>query len=371
MSPKPSSSSTFTFTKQLLVWSVVLVVVLCTLFMATAARHVTAPTISTPVVLTTLTERLVPPPPVLTRAKKVNLQGTVISFTGDVMLGRQVEEFITLYGVDYPTRSRGDYFASSSAVVVNFESAMAMPHQKTPNGGMRFSVAVPSLDVLESIGVTHASLANNHSLDYGTVGYQGAIAALGNVGITTFGHATRVSSSSITFIPHGTSSIAIIGISTLFSTPSLSDLTNIFATAVASSTQQIVYIHWGNEYELMHSATQESFAKKLVAAGADLIIGHHPHVTQDIGIIDGVPVLYSLGNFIFDQYFSSAVQTGYSVDVYLTSTSTQLKLRPHTRAERAQPRAMTASESAVFFAALAGRSNATLTDQIKAGIIAF
>jgi poly-gamma-glutamate synthesis protein (capsule biosynthesis protein) len=59
-------------------------------------------------------------------------------------------------------------------------------------------------------------------------------------------------------------------------------------------------------------------AKEFVAAGADLVIGAHPHVVQESEVIHGVPVFYSLGNFIFDQYWTGAVRSGLGVAVLFT-----------------------------------------------------
>ena len=132
-----------------------------------------------------------------------------------------------------------------------------------------------------------------------------------------------------------------------------------------------MYVHWGDEYELVHNAKQRDLAEKLIAAGVDLIIGHHPHVVQDIEVIDGVPVLYSLGNFIFDQYFSTEVQIGYTVDLVLSSTSQKVNLVPHTAQAKTQPRLMTETEKIGFHEALAHRSDPTLTNAIKAGLITF
>ena len=63
----------------------------------------------------------------------------------------------------------------------------------------------------------------------------------------------------------------------------------------------LVFPHWGNEYEHFHSKSQEDFARWLVSEGADVIIGGHPHVIQDVQYIDGVPVIYSLGNALSNQ----------------------------------------------------------------------
>ena len=72
-----------------------------------------------------------------------------------------------------------------------------------------------------------------------------------------------------------------------------------FAKAEESKADFIIALpHWGNEYILKHSKSQEELAKWMIACGADAIIGSHPHVIQDYQEIEGIPVAYSLGNAV-------------------------------------------------------------------------
>ena len=75
-------------------------------------------------------------------------------------------------------------------------------------------------------------------------------------------------------------------------------ISKAFSKAECDSDICIALPHWGIEYELLHSDNQELTAKWLVEKGADVIVGSHPHVVQDKGIIDGVQVAYSLGNMV-------------------------------------------------------------------------
>ncbi len=74
------------------------------------------------------------------------------------------------------------------------------------------------------------------------------------------------------------------------------------------NTIVIVNIHWGQEYEKKHNQKQEDMAHKMIDAGARLIIGHHPHVVQEEEIYNGIPIYYSLGNFVFDQIFPETLE---------------------------------------------------------------
>ena len=128
-------------------------------------------------------------------------------------------------------------------------------------------------------------------------------------------------------------------------------------------------IHWGTEYKETHSSTQELLAKVLVDAGADLIVGHHPHVVEDVQIVDGVVVFYSLGNYIFDQYFDDDVQTGLVLSLSLTGTP-EVSLLPVTSLGRlSQPSFMSPAKQQEFLSALARKSDKNLAASIKKGVI--
>jgi poly-gamma-glutamate synthesis protein (capsule biosynthesis protein) len=90
-------------------------------------------------------------------------------------------------------------------------------------------------------------------------------------------------------------------------------------SGLASSTDfTIINIHWGTEYEHQFNKLQKEIAHELVDAGADIIIGHHPHVVQGMEMYQGKPIFYSLGNFVFDQYFSPDTQEGLAVGLNLS-----------------------------------------------------
>ena len=87
----------------------------------------------------------------------------------------------------------------------------------------------------------------------------------------------------------------------------------------------IVMPHWGEEYVTAPQDHQREMAAAMITAGADLIVGAHPHVVQGIEVIDNVPVVYSLGNFIFDQEFDETVK-GMTLGVILDTDNATLYL---------------------------------------------
>ncbi len=285
-------------------------------------------------------------------------------FTGDTMLARHVE---ILLGQDlikpYDFIS---LFTSAQAVFTNFESAMSNPHVPTPSGAMRFSTNASSLTLLERLHVTHASLANNHSRDYGREGYAYASASLRALGIEPFGDAVTVSSSSLTYVAVGSTTIAVLGVHTLFVPPDRTIMKSLLTEATGKSDLQFVYIHWGDEYELIHNRSQEELATWFAGEGVDAVIGHHPHVVQDIGLIQNMPVFYSLGNFVFDQYFSTDVKTGLVIGLEVAPKTLQFTLYPQSQCAKATPCLMNKEATDSFLLGLADRSDPALFDQIVA-----
>ena len=100
-------------------------------------------------------------------------------------------------------------------------------------------------------------------------------------------------------------------------------------SVLASATDMvIVNMHWGREYEHQYNKRQQEIAQALVDRGADMIIGHHPHVVQGMEIYHNKPIFYSLGNFIFDQYFSADTQEELAVEAVIDGEGMELVLHP-------------------------------------------
>ena len=133
----------------------------------------------------------------------------------------------------------------------------------------------------------------------------------------------------------------------------------------------IVSIHWGVEYS--HKANQKMQvepAHEFVDAGADLVIGHHPHVVQNFEIYKGKFVFYSLGNFVFDQYWSKDTQEELGILVSFDGDGTSVKLIPM-KSEKSQPRLMTSDEKKEWTERFVkyGDYDEKLISEIRAGII--
>ena len=164
-----------------------------------------------------------------------------------------------------------------------------------------------ALENLHATGFDLLSLANNHSLDAGIAGLQETISGLKASGIEPLGV-----SPAPTIHDAGSFRIAFLALN-LIPGGIVSDIVaaqEMVQDAREQADVVIVSIHWGLEYHLEPSPAQAQLAKQLSQAGADLVLGHHPHVVQPIEILSREEgdsqhdtfVAYSLGNFVFDQF---------------------------------------------------------------------
>lgn len=309
------------------------------------------------------------PIPVLAKAENEEPQKTKIRFVGDVMLARNVERLMSSYGYGYP-------FSSLPAVggdmhlVGNFESSVPAVHAPTQSMTFSFSVDPQYIQGLKEYGFSHLGLANNHTYDFGADDFDHTIAALSEASFVVFGDQQSLATSSIAYLEISDNTVALVGVYAVYGSPDMEDFGALLAQAEEKSDFQIVYVHWGDEYTLVHNVFQEKLARQFIDAGADAVIGHHPHVVQDIELYKDAPIFYSLGNFIFDQYFSEDVQVGLAADFSSNEQSVRFELLPITSiGQRSSPRLMAEYEASVFLEDLAQKSDAELQEMIIAGVI--
>jgi poly-gamma-glutamate synthesis protein (capsule biosynthesis protein) len=292
----------------------------------------------------------------------------IINFVGDIMLGRDVESYLKRNGSDYPYR-KINFNSDNAYTVGNFESAIPGNHIQTPNNTFRFSTNPIHLQSLSKAGFTHMSLANNHTFDFGLPGYNNTIARLWDNDIIPFGHPTSISTSSVVVIKMKEVDVSVVAIHTLFTAPKSEDIKAVLDYANQISDYQVVYIHWGDEYQEKQSLSQRKLVEEFSKYGTDLVIGHHPHVVQGIERVNDTLVLYSLGNYIFDQYFSESVQKGLLASLDFTNEPI-ISLIPVTSIDtRVQPEYMSTEQGAIFLQEIAKNSDVELKSFIENGFI--
>jgi poly-gamma-glutamate synthesis protein (capsule biosynthesis protein) len=234
-------------------------------------------------------------------------------FVGDIMLGRNVENLMNLKGKDYPFASTSEIFAGADVVIGNLEGPIMEHSIPTKSGGMSFSFPPYVAELLHNHGINIVSLANNHTFDKGADAYTETVRILNDAGVSSFGHPltenmSYVGSYEINGIP-----FSLVGFNSTYPSFDLESALQTVSTmkVINPDSTIIVFMHWGDEYQLQSNAGQKEIADALHNAGAELIIGSHPHVVQETDCQNVKRcTVYSLGNFIFDQYFSKEVEKG-------------------------------------------------------------
>ena len=183
-------------------------------------------------------------------------------------------------------------FSEDDLTIVNFEGTLS-------NQGTRqdkqfaFRGKPEYVQILTSSSVEAANLANNHSADYGDVSLSDTIKYLNEAGISNF-IGTNTAIRDVNGI-----SVGLVGIDALDETEA-AKLENVIGSVKSLGAQLvIVSIHWGEEKATAPNDTQTELAHKAIDAGADLVLGTHPHVLQGIEKYNGKYIAYSLGNFCF------------------------------------------------------------------------
>ena len=305
---------------------------------------------------------------VLDEGTSENRASQEIVFTGDVLLARNIEQLIRRNGPSYPFIKMTSIFNNAPTVIGNFESAILQNHIPTPAYVTTFSTDVTLLPLLTDAGFTNLSLANNHSFDYGAETFTYTVESLTANNLSPVGHPLNSTSSLTTTFTSGDYTIGMLALNQVFTTLPWPAIEESLALLTSTTDYQVAYIHWGDEYVLKHNQTQEDTAKRLIDLGIDAVVGHHPHVTQDIAVYNGRPIFYSLGNFLFDQYFSVDVQQGLVLRLTLATSSAEFTLVPiSSEGTLSQPHLMHESVAALFLKNLARRSDPEYAENIAQG----
>lgn len=242
---------------------------------------------------------------------------------GDVMFDREVKNFIAS-GKDPFEKIRGvegNFFRGIDVITANLEGPITdtATCQKKP---ISFRFQTSTAWLLRSTGIDAVSIANNHSNDCLAEGLTDTRDYLTKAGIGYFGNEYEYTKTV------GTKKITFVGFNAFQQTDATA-LQDHIREIRASSDYVVVNMHWGVEYADHPNSEQRELAHKLIDAGADIIIGHHPHVVQPIEIYKNGFIAYSLGNFLFDQ-IPPSTKTGIGIGTVLTDTSRKIYIFPYT-----------------------------------------
>ena len=225
-----------------------------------------------------------------------------VSSMGDCTLGTDenfdqstsLPAYYNSKGPDYFFQNVRSILEEDDLSIVNFEGTLT---EETARADKTFAFkADPEYTkILTGSSVEAANQANNHSHDYGEKSFTDTTEALQEAGITTFGYEDTA-----IYEVKGIK-IGLTGIYELATHEGCSEMLkeNIASLKEEGADVIIVNFHWGVEKEYYPNATQVSLAHTAIDEGADLVIGHHPHVLEGVELYNGKYIAYSLGNFCF------------------------------------------------------------------------
>ena len=183
-------------------------------------------------------------------------------------------------------------FASDDMTLVNFEGTLTEETQKKEK---KFNFKGPAeyTDILTLGSVEAVNIANNHTLDYGKTGKEDTIVNLENAGITVSGGGV------LGIYEKDGIKVGMTGYCFPYKNGKKDISADVKALREEGCQIVIASFHWGSEYRDDFTGEQRSIGRAALKAGADIVVGHHPHVIQGIEHYDDSYILYSLGNLVF------------------------------------------------------------------------
>lgn len=229
-----------------------------------------------------------------------------IILVGDIMLGRSVmTTSLAKNDYSYPFKKVSSELRQANIVFGNLENPFVEGCPKTDTG-MVFCADPKMALGLTLAGVNVVTIANNHAGNYGVEGIIETKKTLTEYGVDYTGDG-NLATKEVKGVKFG-----FLGFNYLYGKPSEYDL-KMVKESKETVDVLIVGVHWGEEYQAKAGTKQKEIADLLTKAGADIVVGHHPHWVQDEEVVNGKPVFYSLGNFVFDQMWSQKTKEGLAI----------------------------------------------------------
>jgi poly-gamma-glutamate capsule biosynthesis protein CapA/YwtB (metallophosphatase superfamily) len=248
------------------------------------------------------------------RASSASSGLVTISAGGDVNFGDGVTPYLTAGGLDYPFAGVREAFASTDLSFVNLECAIASSGSPVPGKEFTFRGPADSAGALKDGNIRVVSLANNHSKDYGTAAFLETLDHLKENGIACGAGRNSAEAYAPTIIGARGRKVAFLAFtwvvpdgwpatSTSPGCATTNDTARV-AQSIRDARSKADYVvtsfHWGIELATSPNSEQRSLARLAVDNGADLVLGHHPHVVQGFELYKNRLIAYSLGNFVFN-----------------------------------------------------------------------
>ncbi|WP_033166673.1 CapA family protein [Clostridium sp. KNHs205] len=278
-------------------------------------------------------------------------------FTGDIYLSDVVVNAYKGKGIEaIVEKGLLSEMQGADLTMSNQEFAFSTGGTAAEDKQYTFRVNPDYITAFQDMGIDIVTLANNHTMDFGLTALEDSFNTLKGAGIDYVGAGSNLSDArKIHYTENQGKTIAFLAASRvipvyewnaaenkagLFTTYDPTLLLEDIKTASDNSDYVVVYLHWGIERAELPKDYQHSLAKQYIDAGADLVIGSHPHVLQGVEYYKGKPIVYSLGNYIF---YSNIQRTAVLKITLDEDMNTKLQLLP-AKAENAMTKLLSDSE---------------------------
>lgn len=240
-----------------------------------------------------------------------------IAFGGDTFMDMMFAEYSNLYGVTYPWEDIAPIFQNSDIGFVNLETSVSTQGSTTKPEGYGFRTSPDKLEGYHFAGINAVSGANNHVIDFGRIALADTMYYLNEYDIkyTGIGSNLEDSRQAIFFEENGVK-VGVVAYSDILPSTSwvatndqsgfngiTAETLPLFLSDIKKFDKMcdvlIVSVHWGVEHTQVVSSRQKELSRLFIDNGADMILGHHPHVLQPIEFYNEKPIFYSLGNLLF------------------------------------------------------------------------
>ena len=255
-----------------------------------------------------------------------------ILFVGDMMFDRWIRQVSEKRGGDFVFQKIEPLLKSEDLVVGNLEgpitdkTSVSVDSEFGSKENYVFTFPPQTAEELFKENIKLVNLGNNHILNQGDDGLSNTKNYLQTSGVGFFGDPEE-QSSRVKIFEAGGLKIAFINYNQFVADAKQKTLDDINSAKTNKTDVIILYTHWGKEFIPMPEEKIKILAHEFVDAGADLIIGSHPHVIQTKEEHKGKMIYYSLGNFIFDQYFSPETQVGLGVEIQIDPMSKKIDFK--------------------------------------------
>ncbi len=287
---------------------------------------------------------------------------------GDIMPSGRVAEKMRQYGIDYPFLHVSDFLKSGDLTFANLESPITSG-RRIKTGEMTFRSDPAVAAVLHRVGVSIVSLANNHTPNFGARGLLDTFKYLKENNIQYVGAGkdaeeaaapayVTVKEKTFAFLAYNDTDVVPLSYEAGENHPGtafmrLKKMEQAVKAAKTKADFVIVSMHAGTEYRAKPNASQVAFAHRAIEAGAELVIGHHPHVVQTMEQYRGKYIFYSLGNFVFDQMWSAETRRGLALKIFFNENGvTRVSYHPVLISDFSQPNFLTGPAAAAVVARL-------------------